>query len=159
MTFSEIMDRVAQGFEGLGALVLVLGLLWSGILALLAWRAADGRRAYQALRESFGGVLLLGLEILVAADLIRTVAVAPTAQNVAVLGLIVLIRTFLSFSLQVEIEGVPPWRRTLTSGAVTVARAAQYARRPDGEPDDAHARPGTHRAPVGRPNPAAYRCQ
>jgi uncharacterized membrane protein len=89
------------------------------------WRRRGGRRAYQALRETFGGVLLLSLEILVAADLIRTVAVAPTMQNVTVLGLIVLIRTFLSFSLQVEIDGDLPWRRALTSGAVHIARAAR----------------------------------
>src|SRR5258706_9169732 len=114
MRFTEVMDRVAQGFEAIGAGVLVLGLVWSVVLAVVTWRTGDGRRAYQALRESFGGVLLLGLEILVAADLIRTVAVAPTAQNVAVLALLVLIRAFLSFSLQIEIEGTPPWERAAT---------------------------------------------
>ena len=75
------------------------------------WRTRRGRAGYQTLRETFGGVLLLGLEVLVAADLIRTVAVEPTVMNVAILGMIVLIRTFLSFSLEIEIEGVPPWRR------------------------------------------------
>jgi uncharacterized membrane protein len=85
----------------------------------MAWRAAGGRKGYRALRETFGGVLLLGLEILVAADLIRTVAVSPTLENVAVLGLIVLIRTFLSLSLQVEIEGELPWRRGATSAVAT----------------------------------------
>ena len=75
------------------------------IAASRTWRAAGGGRGYQVLRETFGAVLLLGLEILVAADLITTVAVSPTPRNVAVLGLIVLIRTFLSVSLQVEIHG------------------------------------------------------
>ena len=131
MTFGVVMDHVAQGFEAIGAGVLVLGLVWSAVLACRTWAAAGGRRGYEALRESFGGVLLLGLEILVAADLIRTVAVSPTAENVAVLGLIVLIRTFLSFSLQVEIDGVPPWRRALTSGATTVARAARNNPQPE----------------------------
>ncbi|WP_327000088.1 DUF1622 domain-containing protein [Dactylosporangium sp. NBC_01737] len=137
MTFTELMERAAQGFDALGAGVLVIGLLWSVGLAMRTWRSAGGRRAYQALRESFGGVLLLSLEVLVAADLIRTVAVAPTVQNVAVLGLIVLIRTFLSFSLQVEIDGALPWRRAFTSGAVHVARAASSAGdagRPPAEP-------------------------
>ena len=60
-----------------------------------------------------------------AADLIRTVAVSPTLQSVTVLGLIVLIRTFLSFSLQVEIDGVPPWRGAVTSAATAVARAVR----------------------------------
>ena len=118
MTFLDAMEGVARLFEGIGAAVLLGGLLFSVGLAARAWlRHHDGRRAYQLLRSSFGGVLLLGLEILVAADLVRTVAVAPTAQNVAVLGLIVLIRTFLSFSLEVEIEGVAPWRRAVTVGS------------------------------------------
>jgi uncharacterized membrane protein len=125
VTFTELMEHITQVFDALGAAVLVIGLVWSVGLAARTWRRADGRRAYQALRASFGGVLLLSLEVLVAADLIRTVAVAPTAQNVAVLGLIVLIRTFLSFSLQVEIDGTLPWRRALTtSGATHIARAA-----------------------------------
>ena len=76
------------------------------------------------MRQAFGGVILLGLEILVAGDLIRTVAVEPTLENVVVLGLIVLIRTFLSFSLEIEINGVPPWRRALVSGATVIKRAA-----------------------------------
>lgn len=84
------------------------------------------------IREGFGGVLLLGLEILVAADLIRTVAVEPSLENVFVLGLIVLIRTFLSFSLEIEIEGMPPWRRATTSGAGLVGQAAAHAREAEG---------------------------
>lgn len=134
MAFTELMERAAQGFDVLGAGVLVVGLLWSVLLAGRTWRAEGGRRAYQALRETFGGVLLLSLEVLVAADLIRTVAVAPTRQNVVVLGLIVLIRTFLSFSLQVEIDGVLPWRRAMTSGAVHIARAARGPGK-DSDPD------------------------
>ena len=136
MTFTELMDRTAQGFDALGAAVLVAGLLWSVALAGWTWRTRGGRRAYQALRATFGGVLLLSLEVLVAADLIRTVAVAPTLTNVAVLGLIVLIRTFLSFSLQIEIEGTAPWRRALTSGAATVAGATRTAREPLDEGQD-----------------------
>lgn len=128
MTFADVMEHVAQGFEAIGVAVLVLGLLWSIVVATRVFRAAGGQRGYRALRETFGGVLLLGLEILVAADLIRTVAVTPTLESVAVLGLIVVIRTFLSFSLEIEIEGVPPWRRALTSGATTVARAARANR-------------------------------
>ena len=126
MTFTEAMDRVAQVFEACGAIVLLGGLFLSVTLALrLLRRSHDGRAAYQVLRESFGGVILLGLEILVAADLVRTVAVAPTLENVITLGLIVLIRTFLSFSLEIEIEGVAPWRRAASSGATNVIRAAR----------------------------------
>ncbi len=111
MTFSEAMDHVAQVVEVAGVVVLVAGLVWSFAGALWRLRSAGRRAVYASLRETLGGTLLLGLEVLVAADLIRTVAVAPTLENVLVLGLIVLIRTFLSFSLQIEIEGGLPWRR------------------------------------------------
>ena len=131
-SFNTAMDHVAQGFEALGALILVVGVLSSFVLAVLAWRPpGSSRRAYTVLRQAFGGTLLLALEILVAADLIRTVAVSPTLDNVLVLGLIVLIRTFLSFSLEVEINGAPPWRRAVASGAATIKQAAQTALGPD----------------------------
>ena len=115
MAFASLLAKVARTFEGIGVAVLVVGLVWSVAVAILTWHAAGGSRGYQALRETFGAVLLLGLELLVAADLITTVAVATTVRNVAVLGLIVLIRTFLSFSLQVEIDGHLPWRRLVTA--------------------------------------------
>jgi uncharacterized membrane protein len=129
-SFTRSMDDVALAFEALGAAILVMGTTWSFILAAIVLRrsgSAKGNRAYTALRTSFGGTLLLGLEILVAADLIRTVAVAPTVENVLVLGLIVLIRTFLSFSLETEIDGVPPWRRATVTGAGTIKRASATA--------------------------------
>jgi uncharacterized membrane protein len=117
MSFQEAMEHVAQVFEAVGALVLVIGLVVSAGLAVRSWRHdRAGLRAWQVLRDSFGNVILLGLEILVAADLVRTVAVAPTIENVLILGVIVLIRTLLSFSLEVEIEGVVPWRRAVTRG-------------------------------------------
>ena len=128
MTFTEVMDNVAKAFEGLGAAVLVLGLLLSLGVSARDWlRTRQGRVAYRTLKETFGGVLLLGLEILVAADLVRTVAVEPSLENVAILGLIVLIRTFLSFSLEIEIEGVPPWRRALVSGGRYLSEAVSRA--------------------------------
>jgi uncharacterized membrane protein len=128
MTFSEAMEHVAQLFEAIGALVLLVGLLFCFTLAIRAFRrSGDGRRAYQVLRESFGGVILLGIEILVAADLVRTVAVATTLENVVILGLIVLIRTVLSFSLEIEIEGVAPWRRAMVGGAGRIREAAAKA--------------------------------
>jgi uncharacterized membrane protein len=127
-TFSELMDHVAQGFEALGAVILVVGVVWSFVLAAVAVRRSGwSARAYLILRQAFGGTLLLGLEVLVAADLLRTVAVAPNLDNVLALGLIVVIRTFLSFSLEIEIEGVAPWRRASASGAGAIRRATASA--------------------------------
>src|ERR1700722_6518711 len=127
-TFTGLMDHVAQGFEALGAVILVVGVVWSFVLAAVAVRrSGSAAKPYLVLRQTFGGTLLLGLEVLVAADLIRTVAVSPTLDNVLVLGLIVAIRTFLSFSLETEIEGVAPWRRALISGAGTIRRASASA--------------------------------
>ncbi len=135
-TFNELMDHVAQGFEALGAAILVVGVIWSFALAAATVRRSGwSAKAYLVLRQAFGGTLLLGVEILVAADLVRTVAVAPTLDNVLVLGLIVVIRTFLSFSLETEIEGVAPWRRgALTGGAGTIRRAAASALEPETPP-------------------------
>lgn len=117
MSFTEVMEHTARSFEGLAAIVLVVGLVWSLTYSVLIWRRTkSGKQAYRTLRMTFGGVLLLGLEILVAADLLLSVAVEPTLQSVAVLGLVVVIRTVLSFSLEMEVEGVAPWRRrSLTS--------------------------------------------
>jgi uncharacterized membrane protein len=129
MSLVDVMEQVAQLFEGIGALILLVGLVVSVGLAARSWRKhRNGAAAVQALRASFGSVILLGLEVLVAADLVRTVAVAPTLRNVLILGVIVLIRTFLSFSIEVEINGVAPWRRAMPG-------AGPPARTGDGDHD------------------------
>ena len=129
MEFADAMELCARGFEVFAVVVLVVGLVAAFVLAAGVWRRTGIRRqAVSTLREVFGGMLLLGLEILVAADLIKTVAVDATLESVSVLGLIVLIRTFLSFSLEIEIEGVPPWRRALVGGVAHTAAATRRAR-------------------------------
>jgi uncharacterized membrane protein len=122
MGFEEAMDAIARAVEVLGIVTLVLGLaaaLVRGGLALAGGQGAN--QGYRIVRTVFGRSILLGLEFLVAADIIRTVAVQPSLENVTVLGLIVLIRTFLSFSLEVEIDGRWPWRRSVAvrSGSST----------------------------------------
>jgi uncharacterized membrane protein len=114
----QIAEAVARWFEFAGIAVIVLGSLVAlgKAVLTLAGRpqagSADPRRELVAtFRRTLGRSILTGLELLVAADIIRTVAVEPTLHNVLVLGLIVLIRTFLSISLQVEIEGKWPWQR------------------------------------------------
>jgi len=126
LTFTESMELVARLFEAVGAVVLVAGLFLSAALSIRSLsRSRDPRAAYQVLRRSFGGAIILGVEVLIAADLVRTVAIAPTIENVVSLGIIVLIRTVLSLSLQAEIEGVVPWRRAATSGVGHIAHAAK----------------------------------
>ncbi len=104
-----MMEDIARAFEVAGVGVLVVG---GVVAALWSFRLrVTGQPAYLAFRRWFGRVLLLGLEILVAADVIKTVAVDTTLENVLVLGVLVLVRTILSFSLEVEIDGMWPWRR------------------------------------------------
>jgi uncharacterized membrane protein len=82
------------------------------IFASSALQAGKAEQAYDALRRNLGRCILLGLEVLIVADIVRTIIVDPTIESVAVLGIIVLIRISLSFSLEVEIDGVWPWRRS-----------------------------------------------
>ncbi|MHB8793332.1 MAG: DUF1622 domain-containing protein [Thermoleophilia bacterium] len=112
MEFSETMNNIAKGVEAVGIAVLVIGILYAfgrGFVELTTKQG--GTRSYLSVRKYVGRAILLGLEILIVADLIRTVTVDPTLTNVAVLGVIVIIRTFLSMSLEIEISGVLPWRR------------------------------------------------
>lgn len=112
MTFTELMDAISRGFELVGVGIILVGFLLAVVRSGSVYlREHSATRAYATMRSFFGRSILLGLEVLVAADLIRTVAVDPTMENVAVLGLIVIIRTVLSFSLDIEIEGRLPWRR------------------------------------------------
>ena len=132
LPYTELMLGLAQVFETIAALTLLVGLAWSvGLTFRVYAKTKDGKLAYRTMRQSFGGAILLGLEILVAGDLIRTVAVYPTLENVGVLAIIVIIRTVLSFSLEIEIEGVPPWRRALVSGATVMKQAAGNTRAQD----------------------------
>jgi uncharacterized membrane protein len=108
-------EGVATAIEGIGILIVLFG----GLLALAGY-ARDALRmpegssyeaAYRDLRRRLGRAILLGLEFLVAADIIGTVLVSPTLANAAALGVVVLIRTFLSWSLELEIDGRWPWQK------------------------------------------------
>jgi uncharacterized membrane protein len=114
------MEDISRGFEWIAVAVLVL----TFSLAMLAaardlLHATPATTTYQRARALFGRGILMSLEVLVAADLIRTVAVQPTLENVAVLGIIVVVRTLLSFALDVEIDGVLPWRAHEVRGTET----------------------------------------
>ena len=106
-----------------GIAIIVLGAL--SATAAFLWRISQGRpgdAAYGLYRSNLGRAILLGLEFLVAADIINTVAIEPTLQSLLILGGIVLIRTFLSFSLEVEIEGRWPWERHKSEAGSTSAQ-------------------------------------
>ena len=129
MTKVAFFETVTSIFEIVGVAAMVLGFVGAivlGIRSLVVTR--DGRVAFKTLRDSIGLVILLGLEILVAADLVRTVTSTPSLTDAIVLAIIVLIRTVLSFSLQIEIEGVAPWKRALMTSPQLIATLAAQSR-------------------------------
>lgn len=109
-SFTSIVETVGVALDGAGVLVIILGLLTAGYRFFSYVRRTED--PYRRLRQDIGRGILLGLELLVAADIIRTVAVTPTMQGVLILGIIVLIRTFLSMALEIELDGRLPWKRT-----------------------------------------------
>jgi uncharacterized membrane protein len=110
----DAMEQVAKGFEVTGVAVLVVGSLLAFASAGAALLRGDREAAYQRARQDVGRAILLGLEILIIADIVLTITVDRTFDSALTLGLIVLVRTFLSFSLEVELEGTLPWRRGST---------------------------------------------
>lgn len=104
------MEWVGLAFDAAGVAVIAGGALLAATRVAIGGSLV-GSTKVKRFRQDFGGAIVLGLEFLVAGDIIRTVVVAPTLQNVAVLAIIVLIRTVLSMTLQVEIEGRWPWQR------------------------------------------------
>lgn len=109
-TFEDAMKNVVRGFEVAGVVVLVVG----SVLAFARFLVELVRRrpleAYKGVRQDVGRAILLGLEILIIADIVETITVDSTLDSAITLGVIVLVRTFLSFSLEIELEGVVPWR-------------------------------------------------
>jgi uncharacterized membrane protein len=119
MRFEEVMEDVARGFEAVGVAIIVIG----GVVALIAGMK-DFRNAskfFVDVRRDFGKPLILGLEILVAADIVQTITVDPSFESVAVLGILVAVRIALSFSLDIEVDGMAPWRRVETEAKLKAA--------------------------------------
>ena len=105
----EVIELMGQGIEVLAVVIILGGIVYS-LVRYPFHRRQQVEKAYGLLKKMIGRALLLGLEFLVAADIIRTVALSPTMGNIMALGVLVLIRTFLSWSLVVEIEGRWPWQ-------------------------------------------------
>lgn len=117
MDYEHTISEVVKVVEAVGAGIMVLGGLWALVLFVPRALKADGiERPYDELRRNLGRAILLGLEVLIVADIVRTIIVDPTLESVAVLGGIVIIRILLSFSLEVEMDGVWPWRRWQLTG-------------------------------------------
>ena len=112
LTFDELMEHVVRGFEIAGVLILVVGSVGALVTAAASLRRLGGRAAYEKARQGVGRAILFGLEFLIIADIVLTITVDPTLESAAALGLIVLVRTFLSFSLEIELHGAAPWRRS-----------------------------------------------
>jgi uncharacterized membrane protein len=109
--FDDLMEAVVRGFEVGGVAILVVGSLAAFVSAAFSYRRVGRLRAYEGARRNVGRAILLGLEFLIIADIVMTITVDPTLKSATALGIIVLVRTFLSFSLEIELEGSLPWRR------------------------------------------------
>ena len=116
MSLVQVIEGIGTAIDAIGVAVIAGGAILAVFLTIGRIRQEDGG-AYEFFRRRLGRAILLGLEFLVAADIIRTVAVTPSGESVAVLGGIVLIRTFLSFSLQLEVTGAWPWQQRSIAAA------------------------------------------
>lgn len=101
---------IAQTVELIGVITIFMGIVYSLFVFIIKLNRNNSVN-FDLLRQTLGKSILLGLEILIAADIMATVATDPTLQSVTVLAIIVLIRTLLSFSLQIEVEGKLPWQK------------------------------------------------
>lgn len=113
--YKDIVELIGKSIDGIGVGIIVVGAVVATIAFLISLRAQPLPETFRVYRQNLGRAILLGLEFLVAGDIIRTVAVTPTLLSVAILGAIVAIRTFLSFSLEVELEGRWPWQPKLAN--------------------------------------------
>ncbi len=117
------VDHLAKVLELVGAAIIIGGAVVAAVFFVRQGRAGNWRSAYDQCRSNLGRSILLGLELLVGADIISTITAPLTVESVGLLAGIVAIRTFLSFSLETEIEGCWPWQRAAKdAGSATVSR-------------------------------------
>ena len=111
MDFYDTMEDVVRAFEAAGVVVLAVGSVWALLSAVPVLIKGGITEAYARARHMIGRAILLGLEILIIADIVKTITIETTLESAATLALIVLVRTFLSFSLEIELDGIVPWQR------------------------------------------------
>ena len=114
MVYNDVIEKIGMAIDAAGVAVIVVGAVIAFVVCTVRLSRRE-REVYRRFRQQLGQTILLGLELLVAGDIVRTVAASPTLTSVAVLAAIVLIRTFLSFSLEVEISGRWPWQKRGTA--------------------------------------------
>ena len=119
MHFEESMEHVVQAFEIAGVAILAIGSIVAMLGAAHVLLSGDRADAYERARHDIGRSILLGLEVLIIADIVQTITIDPTLESAATLAVIVIVRTFLSFSLEVELDGVVPWRKRRISDTTT----------------------------------------
>jgi len=128
VNYDEFISDAVKVVEATGAAIMIFG----GLTALVGYGVTVARSpgrgdAYGKLRQHLGRAILLGLEVLILGDIVRTIIVAPTVESVAVLGMIVVIRIVLSFSLEVEMDGVWPWSRWRLQRAAKLAGNGRHS--------------------------------
>ena len=109
--FINIISATGYAIEAFGVLVVFIGSVISTTIFLRSYRKLDASAAYKQYRQYLGRSIILGLEFLIAGDIIRTVVVADSLENVGILALIIVIRSFLSVTLHLEVEGRWPWQK------------------------------------------------
>jgi len=115
--FEDSMENVVKAFEAAGVVILALGSIATLVASALSLRRGQRQSAYMQARRGIGRSILLGLEVLIIADIVQTITIDPTIESAVSLGIVVLVRTFLSFSLEIELDGALPWRRPLVERA------------------------------------------
>lgn len=116
MSYNDVIEHIGMAIDAAGVVVIVVGAVTASVTCTIRLSQRE-RDVYRRFRQRLGQTILLGLELLVAGDIVRTVAASPTLTSVAILAAIVAIRTFLSFSLEVEISGRWPWQKRDIAGS------------------------------------------
>ncbi len=111
-TFKNVVEAIGWTLEGIGVIVVVIGSTVGLARYLHEMRLDDGGRSYYHLRQRIGRSIIIGLEFLIAGDIIRTVVVQHSLQSLTALAIIIALRTFLSLTLFLEVEGRWPWQKS-----------------------------------------------
>jgi uncharacterized membrane protein len=117
--FKDWMELVVRAFEAVGVAALTIGTLFALARATRALLVGKRAAVYEQARQDVGRAILLGLEVLIIADIVQTITIDPSLESTATLALIVVVRTFLSLSLEIELDGVVPWHKKADGGTPT----------------------------------------